>query len=40
MSLIIQNATDLREAIASRAHAASQGVCDNLITALKLLANQ
>ena len=35
-----QDSTDRREAKVFRAHAARQGVCDNLINALRLLANQ
>ena len=38
--LVMQDSTDRREAKAFRAHAAPHGVCDNLINALKLLANQ
>ena len=36
----MQESTDRREAIVFRSHAAAQGVCDNLINALKLMANQ
>ena len=35
-----QDSTDRREAKVFRAHASPQGVCDNLINALMLLANQ
>ena len=38
--LVIQESTDPREAKVFQAHAAPQGVCDNLIHALKLLTNQ
>ena len=37
--LVIQDSTDRREAKVFRAHAAPNGVCDNLINALRLLAN-
>ena len=35
-----KDSTDRREAKVCRAHAAPQGVCDNFINALELLANQ
>ena len=38
--LVIQESTDRREAKVIRAHAAPHGVCDNLVNALKLFANQ
>ena len=38
--LVIQDSTDCREAKVCRAHASPQGVCDDLINALKLLANK
>ena len=38
--LIIQDSTDRHEANVFRAHAPPHGVCDKLINALKLLANQ
>ena len=38
--MAIQVSTDRREAKVFRAHAAPHGVCDNLINALKVLANQ
>ena len=38
-SLVMQDSTDHRNAKVFRAHAAPQGMCDNLISALKLLAN-
>ena len=38
--LVIQDSADLREANVFRAHAAPQGMCDNLINALKLLTIQ
>ena len=38
--LVIQDGVDPREAKVFRAHAAPQGLCDNLIIALKLLPNQ
>ena len=38
--LVIQDSTNRREATVFRAHAASQGKCDNLMSALKLVANQ
>ena len=37
---VIQDSTDRGEAKVFRARAAPQGVCNNLISALKLLANQ
>ena len=39
-SLVIQDSTDSREAKVFRAHAAPQGMCDNLINALELLTSQ
>ena len=38
--LVIQDGMNRRNAKAFRAHAAPQGICDNLINVLKLLANQ
>ena len=38
--LVLQDSTDHRNAKVFRTHAAPQGICDNLINALKLLANQ
>ena len=38
--LVMQDSTDRREAEVFRAHCAPLGVCDTLINALKLLANQ
>ena len=38
--LVIQDSTDPREAKVFGAHAAPQGMCDNLINSLMLLANQ
>ena len=38
--LVIQASADPHEAKAFRAHAASQGLCHNLINSLKLLTNQ
>ena len=38
--LVLHNSTDHREAKVFRAHAAPQGICDNLINALRLLTNQ
>ena len=38
--LVIQDSTDRGEATVFGAHAAPQGVCNNLINALKLVANQ
>ena len=38
--LVIQSGTDFRDAKVFRAHAAPQGMCENLIDALKLLTNQ
>ena len=38
--LVIQDSTDRREAEVFRAHAPPHGVCDNLINALELLAQQ
>ena len=38
--LVRQDSTDRRDAKVLRAHAAPQRMCDNLINALKLLANQ
>ena len=38
--LVVQLGTNAHEAKVFRAHTAPQGLCDNLINALKLLANQ
>ena len=38
--LVIQDSVDPCEASVFRAHAAPQGLCDNLINSLKLLTNQ
>ena len=38
--LVVQLGTDASEGKVFRAHAAPQGLCENLINALKLLANQ
>ena len=38
--LVIRDSTDPRKAKVFRAHAAPQGMCDNLINSLKLLTNQ
>ena len=38
--LVVQDSTDHRNAKVFRAHAAPQGMCDNLIIALKLLGHQ
>ena len=38
--LVIQGGTDRREAQVFRAHAAPHGACENLVNALKFLANQ
>ena len=38
--LVTQDSTDSREAKVFRAHAAPQGMCDNLMNALKLLAHK
>ena len=38
--LVVRDSTDRREAKVIRTHAAPNGVCDNLINALKLMANQ
>ena len=38
--LVIQDSTNRREATVFRAHAAPQGKCDNLMSALKLVATR
>ena len=38
--VVAQESTDRREAKVFRAHAPPQGVCDNMVSALELLANQ
>ena len=40
MILVVQLCTDEDEAKVFRAHGAPQGLCENLMNALKLLANQ